>query len=158
VFKGGKQCLKVVDAPGLQHDFNPHFYYSPNYADGVARCSFDIRAEEGVVMYHEWRDNAGPYRVGPSFWVRDGKLKVWGEDKIDMPVGEWVHVEVTAGLGEACKGTWDLKLTMPDGEVKEFPGLRNGSPEWKTLTWLGWSSSAEAAVTFYLDNMEAGRQ
>ena len=157
VAAGGKQCLRIQDAPGLQHDFNPHFYYSPNYKEGVAHSSFDLRVEEGVVMYHEWRDNSAPFRVGPSFWVRDGKLQVWGEDLLQMPVGGWVHIEVTAALGDACDGTWELKVTMPDGEVKEFDGLRNGSEDWKTLTWLGFSSSAEAAVTFYLDNMNVGR-
>ena len=52
----GKQCLKIVDASGLQHAYNPHLVYSPNHTNGVTKCSFDLRVEEGVNINHEWRD------------------------------------------------------------------------------------------------------
>jgi hypothetical protein len=150
----GKQSLKIVDAPSLQQVFNPHFYYVPNHTDGVTRCSFYMRVEQGVKMYHEWRDDASPYRVGPSFWVRDGKLLVWNEPLMDLPVGEWVHFEVTAGLGSKSTGTWDLTVTLPGQEPKSFKGLRIGSPEWKKLNWLGFSSMTDDKRVFYLDDMK----
>lgn len=150
----GQRCLKVEDAPGLQFEYNPHLYWTPNHQEGVSRCAFDLRVEAGVVMYHEWRDSSDPYRVGPSFWVRDGKLQVGGQDLIDLPADQWVHVEVSAGLGAQSAGTWELVVTLPGQPPQRFPNLPNVSPDWKTLTWLGFSSSANEKTAFYLDNLE----
>ncbi|MFQ6098581.1 MAG: right-handed parallel beta-helix repeat-containing protein, partial [Armatimonadota bacterium] len=149
----GKHCLKIVDAPGLEHAYNPHFFYSPNHRSGVTTCAFDMRIEDGVVMYHEWRDNARPYRVGPSVWVRGGEVRVANEVLLVLPIGEWVHFEVTADLGDDSTGTWDLTVTLPGKEPQRFTDLQNGSPEWKTLTWLGWSSTGDARAVWYLDTI-----
>jgi len=149
----GKHCLKVQDAPGLKHGFNPHFFYSPNHVTGVTRFAFDLRVETGVVMYVEWRDSHSPYRVGPSLWVRDGKLIVSGKPLLDVPTGKWVHIEASAGLGDKCTGTWDLSVTLPGQPAKRFEKLRNGSADFRTLQWLGFSSSANHSAVFYLDNL-----
>ena len=154
VAAGGKHSLKIVDAPGLEHAFNPHFYYVPNHTDGVTTCRFDMRVEEGVVMYHEWRDNANPYRVGPSVWVQQGEVRVGGKTLMQLPIGEWARFEVTAGLGNRSTGTWDLAITLPGEPPQRFADLPNGSPDWKTLTWLGWSSTGAERAVWYLDNMK----
>ncbi|MBN1343706.1 MAG: right-handed parallel beta-helix repeat-containing protein [Phycisphaerae bacterium] len=152
--RGGKRCLMVQDAPGLQHGFNPHFFWTPNYTEGVATFRFDMRVEQGVVMYVEWRDNHQPYRVGPSLWVGGGKLRVGGKELADIPTGQWVRYEVTAGLGPQSTGKWDLTVTLPGQPAKSFKGLGNGSPDFKTLNWLGFSSTANEKTVFYLDNLE----
>jgi len=155
---GSRHCLQIVDAPGLQNAFNPHFFYVPNHTEGTTTCSFDLRVEAGVNMYHEWRDAANPYQVGPSFWVQEGKLRVWGQDLAPLPVGEWVHFEVSAALGPQSAGMWDLDVTLPAGERHHFADLRNGSPEWKALQWLGWSSMATDTAVYYLDNLSLVNQ
>lgn len=73
---------------------------------------------------------------------------------MELPVGEWVHFELMAGLGEESTGTWDLTVTLPGQEPERFQGLRSGSPEFEVLTWLGFSSTADAETAFYLDNFE----
>ncbi|MDQ3813844.1 MAG: right-handed parallel beta-helix repeat-containing protein, partial [Armatimonadota bacterium] len=105
---GSKRSLKITDAPGLERSFNPHFYYSLNHTGGVTRCAFDLRAEADVDMFHEWRDNAVPYNVGPSFAIRAGKILVAKKPLLDIPTSQWVHFEISAGLGEQSTGTWDL--------------------------------------------------
>jgi len=151
----GQHSLKIVDAPGLQFAFNPHLVYSPHHTSGFTRFAFDMRLEEGVVMYHEWRDwRTNPYRVGPSFWVQQGKLQVGGQDLLELPVGEWVHFEVAAGIGPQATGTWDLVVTLPDQAPQRFEGLPNGSPDFQVLTWLGFSSNATEKTVFYLDNLK----
>ena len=150
----GKQSLKVVDAPGLQHGFNPHFYYRPCRTEGVTRSAFDMRIEAGVDMYHEWRDDGAKYKVGPTFRVDKGKLLIAGKEVLDLPEGQWVGFEATAGLGSKADGTWRLRVTLPGQPPKEFAGLATGSPDWKTLQWLGFSSIATAQTVFYLDNIQ----
>ncbi len=149
----GKHSLKIVDAPGLRADFNPHFVLAPYHTGGVTRCSFDIRIEKGAFFCNEWRDDASPYHVGPSLSVQNGKLIAAGKEQIELPPGRWVHIEVTAGLGDASSGTWDLAVTLPGGGPQRFTNLPNGSREFKTLMWLGFVSNAREKVVCYLDNI-----
>jgi len=151
---GGKRCLQIVDAPGMRHDYNPHFYYQPRHAQGVSRCAFDMRIEKGTTMYHEWRDTHRPYRVGPGFWIKGGKLLVEGKPLLTLPIGKWFRIEVNSGLGDRSTGTWDLTVTLPGQKPSRFANLPNHNPEWKALQWLGWSSTAVERTAYYLDNIE----
>ncbi|MBI3852596.1 MAG: right-handed parallel beta-helix repeat-containing protein [Verrucomicrobia bacterium] len=150
----GKRSLKVTDAPGLKHRFNPHFYYVPHHREGVTRCAFDIRIEEATEMFYEWRDEASPYHVGPSFSIKNGKLTSGGQEWMTIPFKEWVHVEVTAALGASRRGSWNLSVTLPGRPVKQFTGLKTGSADWKSLDWLGFVSQADTKTIFYLDNLQ----
>ena len=158
--KSGTRSLKIADAPGLEHDYNPHFHYSPNHREGTTRFGFDMRIEPGVVMYHEWRDWPGgkPYRAGPSFAVRDGKLRAGGRELVTLPVGRWVRFDIATGMGAKSTGTWRLSVTVPGREPKRFDRLPNGSAEFKALTWLGFSSTAVGKTAFYLDNLELSNE
>ena len=151
---GGKQSLKVQDAPGLTHGFNPHFFFVPHHKEGMTRCAFDLRVESGSILYTEWRDDSAPYRVGPSLWIRRGKLSAGGKVLMEIPAGVWLHVESSAGLGPNSTGTWELRLAVPGQQPRVFAGLPNGNPQWRKLDWLGFSSSATEKVVFYLDNLQ----
>jgi hypothetical protein len=148
----GKHSLKITDAPGLQARFNPHFYFEPHHKDGVTRCAFDLRVEEGVDFYHEWRDGGSPYRTGPGLWVAKGKLTVGGKPLIDIPTGQWVRLEIQAGLGAKSTHTWELIVTLPGQPPKRFEALPC-HPEWKRLDWLGFVSNANVKTIYYLDNL-----
>jgi len=150
----GKRCLKIADAPGLAQAFNPHFYYHPSHLDGVTRFAFDMRIEDKTVMFVEWRTSGHPYLAGPSMSVAGSKLRSGGKELIDLPPGQWVRFEMTAGLGSKTTGTWDLSVTLPGQPPKVFKGLANGSPKWDRLEWLGFSSTASDKTTFYLDNLD----
>ena len=149
----GRRSLKVTDAPGLKHAFNPHLSYNANHTDGTTTCSFDLRIESGAIVYHEWRDNATPYHAGPNLNIQQGKLHVAGKPLFELPVGQWVHIEVTTVLGEKTTGTWMLSVTLPGGPPQRFTGLSNVSTDFKTLTWIGFVSNATEKSTWYLDNI-----
>ncbi|MBI5819038.1 MAG: right-handed parallel beta-helix repeat-containing protein [Verrucomicrobia bacterium] len=151
---GGKRSLKITDAPGLQHAFNPHFYCDPRHTNGVTRFSFDIRVEPGAILFHEWRGEGHPYLVGPSLRISGGKLCVRDKELLAMPTGKWVHFEMSAGLGAQSTGSWDLAVTLPGEPPRRFTGLKNGSPDWKALRWFGFCSTANAKTVFYLDNLK----
>ena len=167
----GKHCLMVLDAPGLKHSYNPHFYYTPRHAAGWTTFAFDIRVEADTQMYHEWRGPGHPYRVGPSFSIGDGKLRARaaqrsaasqssaaGKDLMSFPADEWVHVELSAGVGGDSAGTWNLTVTRRGGPGRKptkerFEKLPNVHKDWKRLDWMGFSSTADAKTAFYLDNL-----
>jgi hypothetical protein len=151
---GSKQSLKIEDAPGLEYSYNPHFAFHPEHKAGTSTSSFDLRLTPGVVMYHEWRSwDVNPYKVGPSFWIRDNNLEVAEKQVLALPVGEWIHIEVTAKVGEDADGKWQLAVTLPNAEPQKFE-LTTGSPEFKTFSWAGFSSSANEKTAFYLDNIK----
>jgi len=151
---GGSHSLKITDAPGLDHAFNPHLVYAPNHAQGTTRCSFELRIGPGVSINHEWRDwRASPYRVGPSFWINNTRLQVAGQTLLQLPLNQWVRFEITADLGEANSGTWNLRVTVPNQSPREFTNLRKGAAAFEKLTWLGFISNATQTTTFYLDNV-----
>jgi hypothetical protein len=154
VAASGKHSLKVLDAAGLEHQYNPHFFYAPGHREGMTRLRFKLLLTPGAELFAEWRDNEKPYRVGPSLAVRGGKLMVGGEELTALPDGQWVRFDIAAGLGDKSSGTWDLIVTLPGQAPREFKRLANGNPEWKSLDWLGFASTANEKTTFYLDDLE----
>ncbi|NCP31697.1 MAG: DUF5123 domain-containing protein [Armatimonadetes bacterium] len=153
----GKQCLKIVDCAGNEHDYDPHFAYVPSYTSGTATCSFDMRIGEGVRMYHEWRSwDVQPYRTGPSIWIENNALKVGGKELLPLPVDQWFHVEVTAKVGDDADGAWTLTVTLPGKDPQRFDNLNTGAPDFRNLTWVGWSSMATEATVYYLDTVKLG--
>ena len=161
----GKHCLKIVDAPGLSRTWIPYLSYAPKYNAGLARVSLDLRIEDGVVLDHSWRGAARDreFSVGPQFMIKEGKLLVGEEELMPIPVGQWVHFEITARLGEydpgiggAGKeeyGSWTLAVILPDQEPRIFERLKNRSEEFRDLRWVGFISCAERRTVFYLDNV-----
>jgi hypothetical protein len=151
----GKKSLKIVDAPGLQNTWNPHYVYAPNYSSGTAQCAFDICIGKDVRINHEWRDwRISPYGVGPSFSIEGTQLKVAGKTLLQLPVDKWVHFEIAAGLGNGSRSTWDMAVTLPGRSPRKFKKLQNGNNKFNQLTWLGFTSNATKRTIFYLDNIK----
>ncbi|MGM0491717.1 MAG: right-handed parallel beta-helix repeat-containing protein [Armatimonadota bacterium] len=149
----GRQSLRIEDVPDLEKDYNPHFYYRPNYTEGVARSAFALLIDEATVFYHEWRSHGHPYDVGPSLRVSDGEIAVDAGELLDLPIGEWIHIEVIAPLG-ADAGTWTLAVTLPDGTRHEFADLPCRDEQWRQLRWVGFVSNGTEPAVFYLDDVE----
>ncbi|MFP4249086.1 MAG: right-handed parallel beta-helix repeat-containing protein [Armatimonadota bacterium] len=149
----GEQSLRIEDAADLEKEFNPHFYYRPNYTEGVAQCSFAVRVDENTRFYHEWRDRAHPYQVGPTLRIADATLNAEGIEPLQIPVDEWVEIGVTAPLAEAA-GRWTLVVTMPDGTRHEFADLPCRIRQWRELRWVGFVSFGTERSVFYVDDIE----
>jgi hypothetical protein len=149
----GRRSLLVVDAPGLKHNFNPHFYFSPHFRQATARLNFDVRLERGAIAAHEWRDAANPYRVGPAILFRDGQLFVHAKPLTDVPLDQWFHVEIICGLGTVAMGRYELRLGRPGHLPQLFP-LSCESPKFNRLEWLGFASLATEKTEFRLDNVK----
>jgi hypothetical protein len=150
----GRQSLKITDAPGLEHSYNPHFMYSGmNYQAGQARNSFDLRVEPGAIVQFEWRDwSSTPYLTGPQFQIRDGRLLLGGRPRMDLPTGHWTRFEIAATLGSEAETRWALRVTPAGQPPQVFTDLPSTSPAFNRLTWVGFTSLATDTTVFYLDN------
>ena len=149
----GKRSLKFSDAPGQKFSYNPHLFYQPGFTTGTLVGRFALRHETGAVVLHEWRDNASPYKVGPSLRVAaDGALYAGERRLAQLPPGRWVTLEITCALGPAAKETWDLTLTRSGAAPERFAGLPCG-PDFRALHWWGFIANSSAATVFYLDDL-----
>ncbi|MFP4056398.1 MAG: right-handed parallel beta-helix repeat-containing protein [Candidatus Brocadiia bacterium] len=154
----GKHSLKFTDAPGLEHNWQPHMVYRPNIRSGAIRLSFALRLEPGAVAWHEWRDASSPYKTGPSLRVdAEGKLVVGGETLATLPHGQWVGFQIDTELGSASDGTWTLTVALPQEEARQFEGLAYGKADFRRLRWLGFVSLATEKTVFYLDDVKLER-
>ena len=150
----GKHSLKFTDAPGLDHEWQPHLYYTPRYRKGTVRVSYAVRLEPGADLIQEWRDASNPYQVGPSIRItRDGKLVANGKELMAVPIGQWLHLAFETKLGKQATGAYDLTVTIPGQEPKRFEKLAVGKPAWRQLRWLGFISMATDKAAIYLDDV-----
>lgn len=153
----GKHSLKLVDAPGQKLNYNPHMYYKPGFSEGTIDEAFALRVERGTVMYHEWRDSAAPYHVGPSIHVTgDGAVRVGNREIARIPVSQWIRIRVTCALGAGVNGTWDLSIQMPGRTAplmfRHLPCDRT----FHSLDWLGFTADGTESATFYIDDLSIG--
>ena len=154
----GKQSLKITDAPSLKTSVRPHLNLSLNYREGQLRNEFDLRLEEGAHVGFEWRDSAeGQYHTGASISIVGGKLRVAGKT-LDLPLHQWIHFELTAGLGKADKQTWGLRVTIPGQPPHAFESLEYADRQFKKLNWIGFMSNAQSKAVYYLDNIRLSIQ
>ena len=149
----GRHSLKITDAPGLKFVWQPHLYVKTDYHAGRIQNRFALRLEPGAQVDFAWRDwSAAQYENGPQFNVRGGQLQVEGKDLLALPTEQWVQFTVTAGLGAADNGRWSLSVAWPGSAPHEFKELAGLSPKFKALTWIGFSSPANAKTVYYLDD------
>jgi hypothetical protein len=150
----GKRSLKITDAPGLKNTWDPHLNWRVKYAKGMLSNTFDMRVEQSSVVDFEWRDySQGDYQTGARFTVRGGKLQLPNNETLDIPVDKWVRFEIAGGVGESSTGKWSLTVKVPGQAPRDLKDLAYAKPGFKTLTWVGFSSNATVATSYYLDNV-----
>ena len=103
---GGKQSVKIADAPGLRQSFNPHLVYGGvHYDSGTVLNTFDLRVESGANVQVEWRDySESDYRTGPTLQIRAGQLELGGSRRLEIPAGKSVKISAGTALKRAVKG------------------------------------------------------
>ena len=163
--KGG-HSLKVVDAPGLSRGWIPYVSYAPRYDAGVATVEFCVRLEPGAVMEYCWRGKhpKREFSVGPTVSFKNGELSLPDGTKLAIPAGQWLKLKTTARLGKsdpgigqaggAGYGLWAIDVTLPDGTVRSFGGMKHADKEFRDLSSVMFISTAGERAVFYLDEVK----
>lgn len=149
----GAQALKMTDAAGLRHAHDPFFYFRPHHRSGMTSVRFAASFDVQGNFYHEWRDASTPYKVGPSFTVRAGKLAAGGRDLGPVPSGKWIVFSVTAPLGDAPDRQWTLSVEEEGAPARSY-SLPFRDAKWTALEWLGFVSNASGEAVTWLDDIE----
>ena len=149
----GKQSLLFLDAPGLPAHYYPMLSFNPHHRTGTSTVSFALYLEPKAVFIHEWRTKGNPYRTGPVLHIQNGRLTgVQGLD-VAVPLQKWIRFELSAAIGDAVTGRWNLKVTPAGEPTKEFKDLPCRHPDMRTLDWVGFISNADEKTEFYLDDL-----
>jgi len=152
----GRRSLKITDSESLQPSWEPHFYYQPRFTSGTIQQSFDVWLSPSARFFTEWRDDAATYPQNVGSTVRfdgNGNVTAGGNVLTQVPAEVWVHVQIEATLGQNAPRTFKLTITTTGAAAKTFADLSIPGAGFRELHWLGFSSTAAADTTFYLDNM-----
>ncbi len=149
----GKQSLLFQDAPGLPSRYLPMLSFNPHHRSGTSTVSFALYVEPKAVFIHEWRTKGNPYRTGPVIHVQNGRLTGVKGLNVALPQQKWVRFELSAVIGDAVTGRWNLKVTPAGEATQEFKDLPCRHPDMKTLDWVGFISNADEKTEFYLDDL-----
>ena len=151
----GRHSLKLTDLPGLSQIWQPHMYYRPYVLKGTVRQSFDVWLAPDALVFTEWRDS-GPYpaNIGPSVsFAGDGRVSAGGDHLMDIPLEEWVHVDIECELGRDAPGTYTVTITLQGKAPEAFADIPFTGTEFRELHWLGFVSNADTEAVCYLDNI-----
>lgn len=161
---GGKRCLKLTDATGLAHSWEPHVYYSSKrYGEGKVRFACDIQnsADRPAEVYLGLRDwgGGGQYHEGPSLTLKaDGKLTASGRELAQLPLGRWSHVEIefeqsASDAAAPAAKTYRLTVTATGEKPQVFEGLPYADARFRSLTWFGISLTGKPGTFLYVGNL-----
>jgi hypothetical protein len=153
--RGDGKCLQFNDGPRFEHRSEPSAYALLNHRHGRTTTSFDIVYDPAAQIVHEWRDDGRPFLVGPSLSIGPDGVKAAGRVVARPRPGQWLHVAVSAGLGEDANGRWSVSLTPEGGAEQRVEDLPFGAPKFARLSWLGVLSDAQVASSFCMANVSA---
>ena len=153
----GRHSVKFVDAPGLLNDVQSASYLrEPGlYRRSGSRCIPDLRvAKDTRLSFGSLATICPPaYATGPHFAFCTTRGYQFGNRRLAMPADTRIYFEIDAGLGEAAKEGWTLRVTVPGQPLREFRHLPMANSRFQKLDRVGFSSHATYKTAFYLDNM-----
>lgn len=156
--RSGGHSLKFVDSAEAPIYYHPHMYYSPRLVGDLRlRLSFDLYREPGAMLWHEWREVSSYAKGGPCIYITaDGalELKDHAPTGVTLPAGEWLHFEITDGLGKYVDGLWAMRITNEAGEVLFEADDLPCAPEFNQIMWLGFVANGMQPAVMYIDNMK----
>ena len=150
--KGSAKSLKVQDSEGLPQSYYPILDIYPTWESGRFLVSFDVMGEKGADWFFEMRGKPGEYAAGPLISWKKDVLSANVKSPVNLakvPAGDWCRVTVTATTGQ---GKYDVDVTLQDGSTKSFKDLPC-SKTWSNGGYLLFSATANADVSFYIDNL-----
>lgn len=151
----GAHALKFTDVAGLEQSWQPHFFYTPQVPRGEVELSFDVRLESGAILVMVWRDWRAEMLQGPHLRLTAGGAleAADGQKVMDVPVGEWLHVVVTAPVGAKGNRKYRLAVTPRGGQTITVADLPFLNDTFRQLTWIGFISDGTVPAATYLDNV-----
>ena len=84
---------------------------------------------------------------------KKGVLSSGGRKLADFPANEWLHVELTAKIGDGRDNTFDFTLRLPEQQPQHFEKFPFASTHMEKLDWIGFISPGKEAAKAWLDEI-----
>jgi hypothetical protein len=147
---GGRKCIAMTDNASQPHSWDPHIFLGGlEVKTPQVLLSFDIKVSEAVTMSAGFRKWVDRMIEGPKVDIQDGKAVPSGGRAFDIPVDEWVRIEMRIYLQEAA---YDLRASSGSRELCIQEGLPF-DPAMDEISWIGWTSPSRNSSVYYLDNI-----
>jgi hypothetical protein len=157
----GDHSLKFVDSAEAPIYYHPHMYYRPRLVDDMrVRLTFELYREPGAMLWHEWRNTPSYAKTGPVIYITaEGALEFKDHEPsgVTLPAGQWLHFEITDGIGSWADTTWTLKITNEAGELLFEADDLVADPGFDQIQWLGFVANGKQPAVFYMDNIKMQR-
>ncbi len=152
---GGARCLRLTEEKAGLPAWAPALVYRPWHLRGTTRLSFMARVEREGELAVSLEDHSGKGSMlqGPRIGIRRNQITMLHQPPVPIPEASWVQVELTARLGAAADGTFDVVFTLADGRRHELRRIKHRSPAWRRLDWLAFASAGDGQSTSYLDTI-----
>ncbi|MDR7295725.1 parallel beta-helix repeat protein [Pelomonas aquatica] len=138
------KCLAFNDSSSYANRWEPLAMAQFNYDTGTTVAEFLLKIDATTVFFHEWRDKATIYQVGPSLRITPAGIEFNGKVMAPMTTGEWTKFQITSLAGS---GKWKLEITRANGTKVVFDDIPNKSAGWSRMNWLGFWSDAGVTST-----------
>lgn len=148
--------LRMNDGNFYPAVYMPSIDLSPNYFDGIVRCSFKMRLSKDARFNIDGRDTAKPFRNGFVMAFGDGKARVGDRNLCPIEPDRWYGVVMNVPLGTNPERKWSL--TISDSETKQIVGQADDLPlrdkSWSALQWFVFYGLGSLPATIDLDDFE----
>lgn len=172
---GGTKSLKFTDVPGLTASFYPYIYdLGYHYASGTAHFSLDLMnsgqrpGKPSITL----RDHFTPryasfdapelpdYFAGPTIGMgRDGTVWADGKKIVRVPLGEWAHISLSIGLGEAAQKSYRVAVRVAgDTTHRELPFPDRRFEVISGVYFIADDKPQTDETVFYVDNVKLAVQ
>lgn len=154
LFEDGNKFLRLTDADSFKAQFNPHFYYGPNYKEGTVWAAFDVRLSADMILNAEGRTlDSTHYKTGPILRFAPGKMTL-GPVSAEIAPEVWYRVSLVFPIGKSPAQGGTVKIVrLSDGAtvLAETP-FSPASEEFRSLDWFGFYTPGKSG-TADLDNI-----
>jgi len=138
------KCLAFNDSSSFVNRWEPLALAQFDYDTGTTVAEFQLKIDATTVFFHEWRDKATSYLVGPSLRITPAGIEFNGKVMAPMATGEWTKFQITSLAGS---GKWKLEITRANGTKVVFDDIPNKNAGWSRMNWAGFWSDAGVTST-----------
>ncbi|RAV17768.1 right-handed parallel beta-helix repeat-containing protein [Paenibacillus contaminans] len=168
--KSGSQSLKIQEfSDAVGYNFWPMITLAPYHYDGISTMEMDLMIDAGTGLELEFGDRSetgnqhhtmGLQIVGGELFGGDIYTPSKRTKLMDLPVGQWIHLKVSIGVGADYTQQYEVAVTL-DGEQTPhvFTGLPSYADVFPIFSYFGMYSIADGVDTStYIDNFSMSNE
>ncbi|MBT4814501.1 MAG: hypothetical protein HON70_02320 [Lentisphaerae bacterium] len=154
----GKHAVEFRDAANVT-PWKPHICVELKPRPGEVHFACDVLNDQSTpaLLKFEFRDwsNRKHFLTGPQVQIDPKGTVIAGTREIGrIPLGQWMHLDITFRHGPGSANTFDVALKPYEGKTITGSGIPFESGEFGVCTWFGVTGMSQQEAVFLIDNIE----